>query len=145
MAATLTRKRLRAAERRAVIIEAAGRLFGGRGYDGARLDEIAAASGVTKPILYRHFADKQALYLAVLERHREDLPTFADAIPEEGAPEERLRAVLDLWFAYAQSRSYSWQMLFRDSGGGPLIRAFRGEVHARARDVLIAIIRAQAR
>jgi AcrR family transcriptional regulator len=137
------RKRLPAAERRAVIVEAAGRLFGDRGYDGARLDEIAAAAGVTKPILYRHFADKDALYLALLERHRDDLPTFAAAIEAEGPPEQRLRAVLDLWFAYAQSRSYAWQMLFRDSGGGPRIRAYRNEVHARARAVLIEIIRAQ--
>ena len=143
MGTALKRRRLPAAERRTVIREAAGRLFGERGYDGATLDEIAAAAGVTKPILYRHFADKQALYLALLERHRDDLPTFAAAIPEQGTPEQRLRAVLDLWFDYAQSRSFSWQMLFRDSGGGPRVRDFRNEVHARARAVLIEIIRAQ--
>ena len=143
MATGLRRKRLPAAERRAVIVEAAGPLFGARGYDGATLDEIATAAGVTKPILYRHFADKQDLYLALLERHQEDLPTFAAAIPEEGSPGQRLRTVLDLWFSYAQSRSYSWQMLFRDSGGGPRVREYRREVHARANAVLIEIIRAQ--
>ena len=143
MAVSPKRKRLPAAERRAVIIEAAGRLFGERGYDGATLDEIAAVSGVTKPILYRHFADKQDLYLALLRRHRDDLSTFAPAIPQEGTPEQRLRAILELWFAYAQGRSYSWQMIFRDSGGGPSVRDFRREVNARARVVLIEIIRAQ--
>ena len=141
----MKRQRLPPAERRAVIVEAAGPLFGARGYDGATLDDIAAAAGVTKPILYRHFDDKQGLYLALLERHHEDLPTFAAAIPGEGSPEERLRAVLEVWFAYAQERSYSWQMLFRDSGGGPRVREYRSEVHARANAVLIEIIRAQSR
>ena len=144
-AATTKRKRLPAPERLAMIIQAAGRLFGERGYDGARLDQIAGAAGVTKPILYRHFADKQDLYLTLLRRHRDDLSTFAAAIPGEGTPEQRLRTVLDRWFAYAQSRSYAWQMLFRDSGGGRRVREYRNEVHARARAVLIEIIRAETR
>ena len=129
------------AERRALIVEAAGRLFGERGYDATRLDDVAAAAGVTKPILYRHFASKKALYLTLLERHREDLPTFAAFIPPEGDPEERLRAVLEVWLAYVEAHSYAWRMLFRDSGGDSEIKAFRVEVHARARAVLAEIIR----
>jgi AcrR family transcriptional regulator len=135
-----SRKRLPAAERRAVIVEAAGRLFGERGYDAARLDDVAAAAGVTKPVLYRHFADKQALYLALLARHRDDLASFAAAIPAHGTAQERLRAVLEVWLAYVETHHYQWTMLFRDSGGGPAIRAFRVEVHARARTVLIGLI-----
>ena len=127
------RKRLPADERRALIVEAAGQLFGERGYDGVTLDEVAAASGVTKPILYRHFDDKRALYLALLARHRDDLGSFAALIPAEGDPVERLRAVLDLWLTYVEAHSYAWGMLFRDSGGGPAVRDFRLEVHdARA-------------
>ena len=63
------RRRLAPEQRRELILEAAGRRFGARGYDGTRLDEVAAAAGVTKPVLYRHFADKNALYLALLDRH----------------------------------------------------------------------------
>src|SRR6476620_1555475 len=48
-------KRLPTEERRVLIVEAAGRLFGERGYEATRLDDVAAAAGVTKPILYRHF------------------------------------------------------------------------------------------
>jgi AcrR family transcriptional regulator len=47
---------------------------------------------VTKPILYRHFDSKRALYLALLERHRDDLGRFAGLIPAEGRVEERLRS-----------------------------------------------------
>ena len=138
------RRRLPGAERRAVVIEAAGRLFGERGYEATRLDDIAAAAGVTKPIVYRHFDSKRALYLALLERHREDLATFATLVPTEGSAEERLRAVLEAWLDYVEAHSYAWRMLFRDTGGGPIVDAYRFEVHNRARAVLVQMIRALA-
>jgi AcrR family transcriptional regulator len=131
-------KRLPPDQRRAVIVEAAGRLFGERGYDGTRLDDVAAAAGVTKPILYRHFADKERLYLALLERHRDDLDRFA--VPASGTLEERLRAVLEVWLDYVEAHAYAWRMLFRDTGGGPAVRAYRVQVHARARTVLAGMI-----
>ena len=123
-----------------LIVEAAGRLFGERGYEGTRLDDVAAAAGVTKPVVYRHFDGKSALYIALLERHREDLGRFAGTIPADGSLEQRLRAVLEVWFAYVETHAYAWNMLFRDTGGGPEIRAFRVEVHARARAVLAELI-----
>jgi AcrR family transcriptional regulator len=144
MAATAPQRRLPLAERRALIIEAAGRLFGEHGYERTRIDEIAAAAGVTKPIVYRHFDSKRDLYLALLDRHREDLPGFVATMPTEGTTEARMRAVLDGWLDYVEARSYSWKMLFRDAGGGPEIAARRREVHAEARAVLVALIRALA-
>jgi AcrR family transcriptional regulator len=134
------RVRLSADERRATIVEAAGRLFGERGYDATTLDDIASAAGVTKPILYRHFDSKRDLYLTLLERHRRDLPGFADAIPATGTLAERVRAVLEVWLDYVESHAYSWRMLFRDRGGDARIDAFRAEVHARARAVLAELI-----
>jgi len=135
------RRRLAPEQRRRLIVEAAGRLFGERGHDGTRLDDVAAAAGVTKPVLYRHFEDKTALYLALLERHRADLGSFAAAIPAAGTLDERLRAVLEVWLDYVESHAYAWRMLFRDTGGGPEVLAFRVDVHARARAVLVAMIR----
>jgi AcrR family transcriptional regulator len=142
---TSGRRRLTPEARRRLIVEAAGRLFGERGYDGTRLDAVAAAAGVTKPVLYRHFADKTALYLALLERHRADLGSFAAAVPPEGTLEERLRAVLAVWLDYVEAHDYAWRMLFRDTGGGERVQAHRVEVHARARAVLAGMIRALAR
>jgi AcrR family transcriptional regulator len=117
-------------------------LFGEQGYDGTRLDDVAAAAGVTKPVLYRHFADKAALYLALLERHREDLGSFAGAIPASGTLEPRLRAVLEVWLDYVEAHADAWRMLFRDIGGGPQIQAVRRDVHARARATLVELIAA---
>jgi AcrR family transcriptional regulator len=138
---TEKRSRLAPEQRRHLIVEAAGRLFGEHGYDGTRLVDVAAAAGVTKPILYRHFDDKTALYLALLARHREDLGTFAGAIPAAGTLEQRLRAVLEVWLTYVETHAYAWKMLFRDTGGGPQVQAFRLDVHERARATLVELIR----
>jgi AcrR family transcriptional regulator len=134
------KRRLPVAERRALIVEAAGRMFGHQGYDATRLDDIAAAAGVTKPILYRHFDSKRALYLALLERHRDDLGRFAALFPAQGSLDERIRTVVEIWLDYVEAHSYAWRMLFRDTGGGTEVRDFRLEVHARARTVLAEII-----
>jgi AcrR family transcriptional regulator len=138
---TTLRQRLPVEERRELVLEAAGRLFGERGYEGTRIEDIAAAAGVTKPIVYRHFDSKRDLYLALLDRHRDDLPGFVASMPAGGSTVERLRAVLDVWLDYVEAHSYSWKMLFRDAGGGPEIAARRREVHAEARAVLVELIR----
>jgi AcrR family transcriptional regulator len=144
MSSVTPRQRLPFAERRTLIVEAGGRLFGERGYDGTRIDEIAAAAGVTKPIVYRHFGSKRDLYLSLLDRHRDDLAGFVASMPTKGSTEERLRSVLETWLDYFEARSYAWKMLFRDAGGGPEIAARRREVHARARAVLVDVIRSLA-
>jgi AcrR family transcriptional regulator len=141
---TSARRRLPPEQRRLLIVEAAGRLFGERGYEATTLDEVAAAAGVTKPVLYRHFDNKTALYLALLERHREDLGSFAAAVPATGPLEQRLRTVVDVWLTYVETHAYAWKMLFRDTGGGPEIQAYRLGVHERARAVLAELIRALA-
>ena len=140
---TATRKRLPGAERRELVLEAAGRLFGERGYAHTSLDQIAAAAGVTKPILYRHFDSKKALYLALLERHRDDLPRFFERVPRDLPFDERVEAILETWFDYVAERGYAWRMIFRDSGGGEEIDAVRRANQDRAREVLASFIRSQ--
>jgi AcrR family transcriptional regulator len=140
MPAITVKPRLPAAERRELILHAAMNRFGAAGYDATRLDDVAADAGVTKPILYRHFTSKEDLYLAVLARHREDLPTFLEDVPPEPSLEALVRALLDRWLAYAYENQQRWQMLFRDQGGGDAIRRARADVHERAREVLGAFL-----
>ena len=49
------------------ILTEAARLFVASGYHGVSMREVAEAVGVTKPALYHHYADKEALFLAMLE------------------------------------------------------------------------------
>src|SRR5258705_13958891 len=47
---------------RADILSAAEEVFAQRGFSGARVDEIAAASGYNKALIFRYFGDKLGLY-----------------------------------------------------------------------------------
>lgn len=52
---------------RAALITAAVAEFARKGFEGARVDEIAAAAGVNKQLVYHYFDSKQGLYLVALE------------------------------------------------------------------------------
>lgn len=137
------RRRLPADERRDTIVAAAARLFAQNGYARTRLEDVAIAAGVTKPIVYRHFESKKALYLALLAKHRADLPGFLAGVEvdlEGGSAEAALRTILERWFAYVAANSHGWEMLFRDSSGDEEIRMFRREVSLRAREVLAGFV-----
>lgn len=141
------RRRVPAAQRRAGVLDAAATLFAQRGYAGTRLDDVAAAAGVTKPIVYRHFDSKKALYLALLAQHEQDLPTFLEGLGDELAglsEEELVRAILAHWLDYVRANSHAWLMLFRDSSGDAEIQAFRLQVSDRAREVMAAFVASQA-
>ena len=144
--AAAKRPRISAAERRREIERAAGRLFAETGYAATRLDDIAAAAGVTKPVLYRHFGSKKELYVALLERHRADLGGFLPPPSEFGSQEDvdsLLRRVVDRWLDYVSENSHAWVMLFRDNSGDAEIREFRVAVSERAREVFASFIAAQ--
>jgi AcrR family transcriptional regulator len=141
MATKVEKDRLPADERRTLIARAAGDAFARGGYASARIEDIAAAAHVTKPIVYRHFASKKALYMALLEQHEADLPTFIAAVDPEGLePRELARSILDLWFDYVRDNQHAWFMLFRDRSGDEEIQALRLRVNARAREVIAAFI-----
>jgi AcrR family transcriptional regulator len=61
------------AARRQQIIDTARTVFATRGFRGATTREIAAAAGVTEAVIFQHFADKQALYDAILEQKAHQL------------------------------------------------------------------------
>jgi AcrR family transcriptional regulator len=59
--------RLSGPERRAAVVETACRVFAKGSYRGSTTALIARETGVTEPVLYRHFASKRELYLACLD------------------------------------------------------------------------------
>jgi len=61
-------RRLRRAERREQILDAATRAFARSGFAATSLDDVAAEAGITRVILYRHFDSKADMYRAVLDR-----------------------------------------------------------------------------
>jgi AcrR family transcriptional regulator len=82
---TTKRRLLRTDERQAQILAAASRAFARGGYAATSMDDVAAEAGITRIIVYRHFASKEALYRAVLtavaDRLRDE---FLAAMPTPG-------------------------------------------------------------
>ncbi len=108
------KRRMSAAQRRAVIIENATEVFAERGYDGAPIDEIARRSGISAPVLYDHFPSKLALFQEVLAAEYARLRaawqvTFATPAPLR----DRFAAALDAWFAHVEHRRTSIPVLFQ--------------------------------
>ena len=59
------------------ILDAAAKVFAEKGYDGARVDEIAAEAGMNKAMLYYRIGDKEELYRRVVIQGQK---TFTDSV-----------------------------------------------------------------
>jgi AcrR family transcriptional regulator len=91
---------------RALLLDAAEEVFAEKGFTSASLDDIARAAGYTKGAIYKHFATKEDLFLAVSDRYwRRYFENFADvlsAATEVGAAE--LDAIATRWRQLSMDR-----------------------------------------
>jgi AcrR family transcriptional regulator len=121
--------RLTGAERRELIDQAAARLFAERGYADTSLEDVAAAAGVSRPVIYDHFATKRELHDALVARHLHELMAFITArtIEERGDLERRLRAGISAFFEFMEADPYAWRIVMREPlSGGPATGADPG-------------------
>ena len=80
------------AVRRDAILDAALTVFAERGFEAARLDDVAAQAGVAKGTLYLYFKDKEALFRELVELNRLNLRRAqAEAIDVEAEPLRQIR------------------------------------------------------
>jgi AcrR family transcriptional regulator len=113
-----TRRRLTAEERRSAILDAALTAFSQKGYHATSLDDIAGEAGVSKALIYEHFASKQELHADLIARNARELThRVAGALSgvEIESTVERLAAGLEAFFAFVEERRDAWRMLFRDA------------------------------
>ncbi len=137
-----TRRRLPAHERRTLIEAAAARLFAGQGIDRTSLDDVAAAAGVTKPVLYRHFESKRALHLALITKTRDELAAAALAPYRPDRPLlDGVDDMLDAWFAYVEQHPHAARLLLQEPSGDPEVRAAHLELHRLQRSADIALLK----
>lgn len=86
--------------KRAAILEAAKQMFTQGGFDGASMDQIAAAAGVSKLTVYSHFGDKDTLFAAAVKSHCEQqLPSSLFEPMPQVALRERLLGIARAFFA----------------------------------------------
>lgn len=112
------RRRLRPEQRRALIVDAAAAEFGARGHRDARMEDIAAAAGITKAVLYDHFQSKGALHAEVVARASQELVTrVAEAVgPPGGDPEQRFCAGIRASFELIAQRPDVRMLLLGEPG-----------------------------
>jgi AcrR family transcriptional regulator len=92
-------RRLPADQRREQLLEVALRLFAVRGFAATTMDDIAAAAGVTKPLLYQHFDSKRALYLELVDSVARDMLVAIDkATSEADGPRQKVEAGFAAYF-----------------------------------------------
>jgi AcrR family transcriptional regulator len=138
-----TQPRLPRAERRALIEEAAARLFARQGYGATTVEDIVTAAGVSKPMLYRHFESKRELHIRLMERRRDELAAepLGKFLEAEGLPEQRLEDMVDAWFAHVERHPDTSRLLFQDATGDPEIRSLQAELRGRQRAADVALLR----
>jgi AcrR family transcriptional regulator len=142
--ATATATRLSRSERRERILAAAAEAFAARGYHAASVGQIADAAGITKPVVYDHFASKGELFVELMESAREELTTRGFEAMSGGSPlEERLRAGVTAFFAYVEEHPATARVLFTPPTGEPdLLRAAQ-RVQAEATASIAAMLDAE--
>lgn len=97
-------------------LQVAHELFAERGYAAVKMDEIAAAVGVTKPLLYTYFGNKERLYTACMERDGEALSsTIGEAVEATANPAEALGAGVRAFFAFLDADRDAWAVLFDET------------------------------
>ncbi len=87
--------RMKAAARRLQILEIAARCFAEHGYRGTTTALLAKEAGITEPILYRHFANKHDLFIALIDYVGEAVfLKWREAVREVASPLTQLREIL---------------------------------------------------
>ncbi|MER5597944.1 TetR/AcrR family transcriptional regulator, partial [Streptomyces sp. NPDC002265] len=139
---TGVRRRMGVDERRQQLIGVALDLFSRRSPDEVSIDEIAAAAGISRPLVYHYFPGKLSLYEAALKRAAEDLSArFAE--PHEGPLGARLLRVMRRYFDFVDEHGPGFSALMR---GGPAVPAgeSRPMSHVSATNALIDSVRQAA-
>ena len=94
----------RSAATQQALIDAARRLWGERGYADVGTPEIAEAAGVTRGAMYHQYADKAALFRAVIEAMDAEIierlqASVAASQPQ--TPADTMHAMADAWLDIA--------------------------------------------
>jgi AcrR family transcriptional regulator len=142
---TAARVRLSREDRMEQTLAAAHERFAESGYAAVTMDEIAAAVGVTKPLLYNYFGNKERLYIACMERAGDSLTaTIAEAVAATDGPAEALGAGVAAFFEFLDHDRAAWAVLFDETlpqGGEVADRV--AEYRGRILDLVSASLLAQ--
>jgi len=134
-----TRRRLTGGQRREAILAAATAVFAERGYNGASVDDVASAAGVSKALIYEHFPSKKDLHASLVDREVADLFARLEANAASGAHGEALmRGGVDAFLGFVEERRTAYRMLFRDAADAEVAEVL-DRVEAQAVGLIVAL------
>jgi len=106
--------RLTKAERKRQLLGHAKHLFVTQGYHATTTEKIAQAAGVTEPVLYRHFDNKKALFLEVLEEVRAaTLQRWHTETSSLTDPLAKLHAIADMYLGSTRAHAVEFRIMHR--------------------------------
>lgn len=131
-------EQLRSQQRHERILDAATRVFAAKGYHGTLVDEIAAEAETSKGGVYFHFPNKQAIFLALLDRLADILRERVEAaVAREADPIARadaaLRVVLD---TFGSHRRLTRLFMVEALGAGPDFNVRMIQIRAAFADLI---------
>ena len=121
----MTASRLPRAEREQPLLGAARALFAARGYSAVTIDDVAAAVGVTKPLLYTYFGNKERLFLACMEPAAQALlGAVMTAVRQAEGPADALELGVHAVFSFVDRDRDAWRVIFDETvpAGGEISR-----------------------
>jgi AcrR family transcriptional regulator len=105
--------RLPAAERRRQLLDEALEVFAARGFHATSMSDVAEAAGVTKPVLYQHFASKRHLYLELLDDVGGQLQSsIVEATGAAEGPRQQVEAGFAAYFRHVSTHRSAFTLLF---------------------------------
>ncbi len=133
------RRRLPPADRRAVILAAAGAIFAAHDYDRATMRDVARAAGVTTPVLYDHFGSKAELYTALVHAESDALVAGWADPPDGATPEQLFRGTIETIFFWIERHEQAWRLLFRDRPADAAVAEVHHAAQQRASSALAGL------
>ena len=121
MASAPAYTRLQVDERRRQLLDAGAALFAAHAYEEISMQDIAKATGVSKPLLYHYFPSKIDLFKAAVAEKAAELQRLIEP-SGEGTAVEQLTRSLDAYLAWIEANALTWSKLMRSATTLPQAR-----------------------
>jgi AcrR family transcriptional regulator len=128
--AAARRARLSTDARRQQLVALGVEMFSERPFDDVSIDDIAAAAGISKGLLYHYFPSKRDFYVAVVRHSADEMEAITETDPRL-APLERLSVGLDRYLDYVKTHARGYATVLRAGiGSDPEVAAIVERVRA---------------
>ena len=109
----ISETRTNVGERRERLLSVARQIFAERGYQATTMDDVAAAAGFTKPILYQHFSSKESLYNEIVQTTAHQLlVALSRATENVSSPREMVESAFRVYFEVVVNETAAFRLLF---------------------------------